>query len=188
MSRLLSDGEQSSMRVVLNPEKMVVKGSATPTLPQPLWLQRRCRHLQPSFPHPVGQLLRHLENAQAQNLELVHECFQPLPIFEVPLFEQEVMGIPMLTQMANAVWAGKVRWQRRPDAALLRGKPQEILKNGSQYVLSLSLPLIERIFEVQLHRSVLTNWSFASATGSATLRCPPGWQNWRSAPNMSAIG
>jgi arsenite/tail-anchored protein-transporting ATPase len=83
MSQLLSDGNISSMRVVLNPEKMVVKEA-----------QRAYTYLN-LYGYSVDAVVcnrvfpRNLEDhyfdvwkkAQAANLELVHECFHPLPIF-----------------------------------------------------------------------------------------------------------
>ncbi|HAJ37309.1 MAG TPA: arsenic-transporting ATPase [Chloroflexi bacterium] len=181
MSRLLSDGTQSSMRVVLNPEKMVVKEAQRAYTYLNLYGYSVdaviCNRV---FPRSLSDNYFDIwKNAQAQNLELVHECFQPLPIFEVPLFEQEVMGIPMLTAMANAIFgAEKVRGGAGdPTQHFYTGKPQEVFKQGSQYVLSLSLPLVERN-EVQLHRSVydelvirIGNWkrNVALPTGLAKL-------------------
>ncbi|MFO7634771.1 MAG: ArsA family ATPase [Caldilinea sp.] len=181
MSRLLSDPTQSSMRVVLNPEKMVVKEAQRAYTYLNLYGYSVdaviCNRV---FPRTLSDHYFDIwKDAQGKNLELVHECFQPLPIFEVPLFEQEVMGIPMLTQMANAVFGPIfVRGgEGDPTERFFTGKPQEIFRDGSQYVLSLSLPLVERN-EVQLHRSVfdelvirIGNWkrNVALPTGLAKL-------------------
>lgn len=181
MSRLLSDGTQSSMRVVLNPEKMVVKEAQRAYTYLNLYGYSVdaviCNRV---FPRTLSDHYFDIwKNAQSQNLELVHECFQPLPIFEVPLFEQEVMGIPMLAKMANAVFGPvTVRGgQGDPTQHYYDRKPQEVFREGSKYVLSLSLPLVERD-EVQLHRSVfdelvirIGNWkrNVALPTGLAKL-------------------
>jgi arsenite-transporting ATPase len=157
MSRLLSDGTQSSMRVVLNPEKMVIKEAQRAYTYLNLYGYSVdaviCNRV---FPRSLSDHYFDIwKSAQASNLELVHECFQPLPIFEVPLFEQEVMGIPMLAQMANAVFGPTtVRGGAGdPTQHFYIGKPQQIFRNERHYVLSLPLPLVERD-EVQLHRSV----------------------------------
>jgi arsenite-transporting ATPase len=89
------------------------------------------------------------------------------------------MGMPMLMQMANAVFGPeKVRGGAGdPTQHFYTGKPQEVFKQGSQYVLSLPLPLVERN-EVQLHRSVydelvirIGNWkrNVSLPTGLAKL-------------------
>lgn len=157
MSKLLGDSTQSSMRVVLNPEKMVVKEAQRAYTYLNLYGYSVdavvCNRV---FPRSLSDNYFDIwKSAQASNLELVHECFQPLPIFEVPLFEQEVMGIPMLAQMANAVFGpATVRGgDGDPTQHFYIGKPQHIYRNDRHYVLSLPLPLVERD-EVQLHRSV----------------------------------
>jgi arsenite-transporting ATPase len=181
MSRLLSDGTQSSMRVVLNPEKMVVKEAQRAYTYLNLYGYSVdaviCNRV---FPQTLSDHYFDIwKDAQSQNLELVHECFQPLPIFEVPLFEQEVMGIPMLAKMANAVFGpATVRGgEGDPTQRYYDRRPQEVFRDGSRYVLSLSLPLVERD-EVQLHRSVfdelvirIGNWkrNVALPTGLARL-------------------
>ena len=157
MSKMLGDSTQSSMRVVLNPEKMVVKEAQRAYTYLNLYGYSVdaviCNRV---FPRSLSDNYFDIwKSAQANNLELVHECFQPLPIFEVPLFEQEVMGIPMLAQMANAIFGpATVRGgDGDPARHFYAGKPQHIYRNGRHYVLSLPLPLVERD-EVQLHRSV----------------------------------
>lgn len=157
MSELLSDGDISSMRVVLNPEKMVVKEA-----------QRAYTYLN-LYGYSVDAVIcnrvfpRNLRDgyfdlwktAQAANLELVHECFHPLPILEAPLFDQEVTGLEMLHRMASTVFGdAPVRGgQGDPTQHFFAGKPQEIFRRDNYYVLSIALPLVARE-DVNLHRSV----------------------------------
>jgi arsenite-transporting ATPase len=157
MSQLLGDGNVSSVRVVLNPEKMVVKEA-----------QRAYTYLN-LYGYSVDAVVCNRvfplsledayfdgwKNAQAANLQLVHECFQPLPIFEIPFFDREVTGMEMLRHMANTVFgANPVRGgEGDPSRKFFVGKSQEIFLRDDHYVLSLALPLIDRS-EVNLHRSV----------------------------------
>jgi arsenite-transporting ATPase len=159
MSVLLSDPNVSSMRVVLNPEKMVVKEA-----------QRAYTYLN-LYGYPVDAVVCNRvfpqqlsdsyfdiwKSAQAENLQLVREAFHPLPIFEVPLFQQEVTGVEMLKHMAQTLFgplAEAVRGgQGDPTQHYYVGKPQEIFRQDGAYVLSIPLPLVERE-QVQLHRSV----------------------------------
>lgn len=157
MSALLSDGDVSSMRVVLNPEKMVVKEA-----------QRAYTYLN-LYGYTVDAVIcnrvfpLHLSDgyfdtwkkAQAENLELVEECFQPLPIFRVPFFEQEVTGIDMLRTMADTVFGAEPVREGvgDPTRKFYHTAPQQITRDGDYYVLSLALPLVDRE-EVKLHRSV----------------------------------
>lgn len=181
MSQLLSDGDVSSMRIVLNPEKMVVKEAQRAYTYLNLYGYSVdavvCNRV---FPRDlVDQYFDLWKSAQAANLQLVHECFHPLPIFEIPLFDQEVTGIPMLQRMADTVFGpNPVRGgEGDPTGKYYVGKPQEITRRNGDYVLSISLPLAERE-AVNLHRSVydelivrIGNWkrNVALPTGLARL-------------------
>ena len=180
-NRLLSDADISSMRVVLNPEKMVIKEG-----------QRAYTYLN-LYGYPVDSVVVNRifpqdltdsyfdiwKHAQAENMELVREAFYPLPIFEVPLFEQEVTGLPLLQQMADTVFGAELvrGGQGDPTQRYYAGKPQEIFRQDGYYVLSIPLPLVDRE-QVHLHRSVydelvvrIGNWkrNISLPTGLARL-------------------
>jgi arsenite-transporting ATPase len=156
-SELLSDSDTSSMRIVLNPEKMVIKEG-----------QRAYTYLN-LYGYPVDSVIVNRifpqdltdsyfdiwKRAQAENLELVRESFHPLPILEVPFFEQEVTGMAMLKQMGEILFGVEaVRGgEGDPTRHYYIGKSQEIYREDGHYVLSLPLPLVTRA-QVQLHRSV----------------------------------
>jgi arsenite-transporting ATPase len=181
MSQLLSDGNISSMRVVLNPEKMVVKEAQRAYTYLNLYGYSVdavvCNRV---FPRELADHYFDIwKSAQAANLQLVHECFHPLPIFEIPLFDQEVTGVDMLRRMADTVFgANPVRGGAGdPTGKYYVGKPQEIYRRNGEYVLSIPLPLAERE-AVNLHRSVydelivrIGNWkrNVALPTGLAKL-------------------
>lgn len=181
ISQLLSDGEVSSVRVVLNPEKMVVKEAQRAYTYLNLYGYAVdavvCNRV---FPATLSDSYFDVwKTAQAQNLELVQECFHPLPILKVPLFDQEVTGIAMLQRMAEKVFGADATLNGAgdPTQKFYSGRPQDIFRRGDNYVLSLPLPLVERE-EVKLHRSVfdelivhIGNWkrNVALPTGLARL-------------------
>lgn len=181
MSQLLSDGDVSSMRIVLNPEKMVVKEAQRAYTYLNLYGYSVdavvCNRV---FPRELADHYFDIwKNAQAANLQLVHECFHPLPIFEIPLFDQEVTGVEMLRRMADTVFGANpvVGGAGDPTSKYYVGKPQEIYRRNGDYVLSIALPLAERE-SVNLHRSVydelvvrIGNWkrNVALPTGLARL-------------------
>jgi arsenite-transporting ATPase len=176
-SELLGDGNVSSMRLVLNPEKMVIKEA-----------QRAYTYLN-LYGYSVDAIVcnrvfpQHLEDgffdvwkdAQAANMEFVRECFQPLPIFEVPFFDREVTGIPMLKQMAETVFgpATVQGGEGDPTRKFFVGKPQEITRSDGHYVLSLALPLVERS-EVHLHRSVFDELVIRIGNWKRNVNLPMG--------------
>ena len=181
MSELLSDGEVSSMRIVLNPEKMVIKEAQRAYTYLNLYGYSVdavfCNRV---FPRELADHYFDIwKRAQAANIELVHECFHPLPIFEIPLFDQEVTGLDMLRRMAETVFgpATGCGGAGDPTNKYFVGKPQEVFRRNGEYVLSLALPLVERE-AVNLHRSVydelivrIGNWkrNVALPTGLARL-------------------
>ncbi len=156
-SELLSDAETSSMRIVLNPEKMVVKeGQRAYTYLNLYGYPVDAVVVNRIFPHELTDSYFDIwKKAQAENLELVRESFHPLPILEVPFFEQEVTGIDMLTQMGTILF-GEERVRDGagdPTRHYYLGKSQEIFRENGRYVLSIPLPLVSQE-QVQLHRSV----------------------------------
>ena len=181
MSQLLSDGTICSVRVVLNPEKMVVKEAQRAYTYLNLYGYSVdavvCNRV---FPRELADDYFDIwKTSQAANLELVHQCFHPLPIFEVPLFDQEVTGIPMLERMADTVFGPNPERDSHgdPTRKFYVGKPQDIYRQNGDYVLSIPLPLVERE-AVNLHRSVfdelvvrIGNWkrNVALPTGLAKL-------------------
>lgn len=180
-SQLLSDSSISTMRVVLNPEKMVVKEAQRAYTYLNLYGYAVdavvCNRV---FPKQLtDQYFSGWKEAQANNLQLVNECFHPLPILEVPFFSQEVTGMEMITKMAEAVFGEQaVRGgEGDPTQHFYLGKPQEVFQRDGSYVLSIALPLVERS-DVNLHRSVfdelvvrIGNWkrNISLPTGLARL-------------------
>jgi arsenite-transporting ATPase len=69
----------------------------------------------------------------------VEQSFVGIPIFNVPLFDQEVVGVKMLERMAKATYGDKDPAQRFTTSS-----PQRIEKDGTDYVLSLKVPFVDR--------------------------------------------
>lgn len=157
MADLLGDPEISSMRVVLNPEKMVVKEAQRAYTYLNLYGYSVdavvCNRVFPT--HLTDSYFDQWKIAQAENLQLVEECFQPLPIFQVPFFEQEVTGIKMLNKVSDAVFGAEAvkGGNGDPTQRFFTEKTQEIFQRDNHYILSLALPLVARD-DVDLHRSV----------------------------------
>ncbi|MCC6455320.1 MAG: ArsA family ATPase [Caldilineaceae bacterium] len=157
MNELLSDPTISSMRLVLNPEKMVIKEAQRAYTYLNLYGYAVdaviCNRVFPK--ELVDSYFDIWKNAQSENLELIREAFHPLPIFEVPFFPQEVTGTEMLLRMAQTIFGsvGERGGEGDPTNHYYTGKPQEIFRQNEHYVLSIPLPLVERD-HVNLHRSV----------------------------------
>ncbi len=134
---LLADVEKTSVRLVVNPEKMVIKEAQRTFTYLNLYGYATdlviCNRLIP------GRVKAHYfqawKDTQKRYHQLVEEGFAPLPIADVPLMKQEIVGIPMLRGMAKALYKGN-----DPTSIFFRGRVQEISKENKHYVLTLLLP------------------------------------------------
>ncbi len=141
MHQLLSDTDQSSVRLVLNPEKMVIK-EAQRTFTY-LNLYGYSTDLVISnriIPASVGdKYFSAWKGSQERYGHLVEEAFSPVPILKVPLMNQEVVGTDMLRKMADAIYG-----EQDPAKVFYKGHPQSIEKNGEDYLLKMRLPFISK--------------------------------------------
>jgi arsenite-transporting ATPase len=69
----------------------------------------------------------------------IEQSFAGIPIFNVPLFDREVVGAKMLARMAQAIYGDDDPAQR-----FATSNPQHINKDGTDYVLSLKVPFVDR--------------------------------------------
>ena len=141
MGPLLQDPKHSSIRIVLNPERMVINES-----------QRLYTYLS-LFGFPVDAVVANRvlpEEArseyfdrwfgiQAQHLATARSAFEPLPFFQAPLFDREMVGLEMLDRFGSRVFG-----EHDPSAVLHREKPIEIRKERSGYALYVRLPFAEK--------------------------------------------
>jgi len=149
MHDLLVDPQTSSVRLVLNPEKMVIKeaqraftylnlyGYATD-----LVVSNRI------IPATVQDgYFTAWKEIQKKYGRMVEETFAPLPILTVPLFDQEVVGLEMLRRMADSIYG-----DGDPTQVYYLGLAQRVEKKGADYTLTIPLPFVAKE-EVQLTRS-----------------------------------
>jgi arsenite-transporting ATPase len=150
---VLTDAAVTSYRVVLNPEKMVIKEGA-----------RALTYLS-LFGYPVdavvvnrilpgitsdgvgGTQVDHpsddaylygLQQTQAHYLGEIERDFFPLPIFHSGWAGTEMVGIEQLRQLASDLFQ-----EQDPGAVFFQGQAQEIEEDGNDFVLALPLPHVE---------------------------------------------
>jgi arsenite-transporting ATPase len=139
----LSDPSVSSYRVVLQPEKMVMREA-----------ERAISYLG-LFNYPVdsvvinrilpesageGEFFRQRREIQAKYIEMIENNFRPLPIWYAPYYSHEVVGLKALERLALDCF-GEVD----PGEIFYRGIVQEIVDSGDgNYLLRLPIPFIGR--------------------------------------------
>ncbi len=141
MQQLLSDPAIASARVVLNPEKMVIKeGQRALTYLNLYGYTTDMVIANRVLPADMaGAYFDAMRGAQARYMQMVEEMFAPLPILRVPMFEQEVVGLEMLRRMADSVYG-----QNDPAGVYFHGRTQEIIKQGNLYTLRIPLALADK--------------------------------------------
>ena len=138
MNEILRDRTRCTIRLVMNPDKMVI-GEAMRTftylnlygyLTDAVIVNR-------VFPAGVGDYFAGWRAVQEEHLERVHAAFSPVPVLRAPYFEQEVVGPEMLDRLAGVLFAGV-----DPSAVLHDALTQELeVLNGGGARLRLDLPL-----------------------------------------------
>ena len=141
MHQLLADPQLASVRLVLNPEKMVIKeAQRTYTYLNLYGYSTDLIVSNRIIPASVGdQYFNAWKGAQARYGSLVEEAFAPLPIFKVPLMDQEVVGAEMLRKMASAIYG-----DADPAKVFYSEQPQSIERSDGFYVLKLHLPFVSK--------------------------------------------
>ncbi len=138
MQDLLTDPTLTTARLVLNPEKMVIKETRRAYMYLSLYGYTTdaliCNRLLP--PEVRGDYGHHWRDIQTQDRQLVEESFAPLPILDVPLFDREVVGQDMLRRMGRVLFA-----EHDPTERLYSGPEQRVIQEEDGYSLQIPLPL-----------------------------------------------
>lgn len=140
MHELLADEERTSVRVVLTLEQVVIKEAQRAftyfhlyDYPTDLVVVNRV------LPDDVGPYFRGWYEAQRANDTIVEQTFAPIPILRAPYFDREVVGLPMLRELAESVYRGN-----DPTEHFYRGRPYAVVREDGVFVLSLELPFTTR--------------------------------------------
>src|SRR5262249_45348242 len=138
----------TSVRLVLNLEKMVVKEAKRAFTYLSLFgYVTDAVVVNRLLPDTLqDELFRKWHAIHQRYAGEVEQSFAPLPIFNVPLFDEEVVGERMLLRMAEGIYGGG-----DPSDRFYNGTSQRVQRLGGEYVLALKVPFVER-GDVQLAR------------------------------------
>jgi len=148
VKNILTDEKTSSVRLVLNLEKMVISEARRTYTYLGLFGYRVDavivnRIIPPDVTDPY---FGKWKDIQSEHLATVHESFEPVPILQARLFDREMVGAALLEEMGQEVY-------RDLDAlaVLFRDDPIRVRKRGTGYVLRMRLPFVSRD-EMDVHR------------------------------------
>jgi len=147
---MLTDPKLSSLRLVINPEKMVIKetqrtytylnlyGYATDAV--------LCNRILPDT--ITDPYFAQWKDLQKQNIGLIQEAFGELPLLKAPMFDRDVNGLDTLKRLADALYG-----DRDPSKVMFQGTTHQITQqdNGG-YLLRVPLPFAEKS-DLDVYRS-----------------------------------
>jgi arsenite/tail-anchored protein-transporting ATPase len=139
--QLLTNDRMSSVRLVVNPEKMVIaEARRTYTYLSLFGYRVDAVIVNRIFPDEITDpYFGKWKDIQAEHLQTLRESFEPVPILTARLFDREMVGLDLLADMGEEVYG-----ELDALAVLHRDEPLRIRKRGTSYVLSLRLPFVER--------------------------------------------
>ncbi|HNS06042.1 MAG TPA: TRC40/GET3/ArsA family transport-energizing ATPase [Candidatus Saccharicenans sp.] len=146
---LLSDPKKTSIRLLLNPEKMVIKEAQRTYAYLNLYGYPTdavvCNRIIPA--RADGTYFEKWKKAQAGYLQDIEERFSPLPVMKVPLLESEAVGLKRLAEVGEYLYRGD-----DPTRVFFEGQPIDIEQEDGCYTLTMKLPFISKA-DVSLLRS-----------------------------------
>ncbi|MDQ4004714.1 MAG: ArsA family ATPase [Actinomycetota bacterium] len=139
--RLLTDEKTSSVRLVVNPEKMVIaEARRTYTYLALFGYRVDSVVVNRIIPDEVtDSYFGKWKAIHAEHLSTIEESFAPIPILRARLFEQEMVGLDLLERMGDEVYG-----ELDEMSILHRDDPIKVRKRGSWYILMMRLPFAER--------------------------------------------
>jgi arsenite-transporting ATPase len=149
LEKVLTDNTQTSVRLVTNPEKMVIKESLRAHAYLSLYnvatdLVIANRIIPDQVTDPF--FTRWKENQQHYRSQ-IHENFHPLPVKEVPLFSEEMCGLPALDRLKDTLYAGE-----DPAQVYYKETTLRVVQEQGQYSLEVYLPGIPKS-QIELSKS-----------------------------------
>ncbi|MGL5806829.1 MAG: ArsA family ATPase, partial [Xenococcaceae cyanobacterium] len=149
LEKVLTDNTKTSVRLVMNPEKMVIKESLRAHAYLSLYnvstdLVIANRIIPETVNDPFFQ--RWKENQQIYKQE-IYDNFHPLPIKEAPLYSEEMCGLAALERLKETLYADE-----DPSQVYYRENTLKIVQEQGHYSLELYLPGIPKE-QIQLNKT-----------------------------------
>jgi arsenite/tail-anchored protein-transporting ATPase len=150
LQKILMDNTVSSVRLVTNPEKMVLKESLRAhaylslyNVSTDLVIANRIIPAEVTDP-----FFKKWKENQEKYREEIHENFHPLPVKEVPLYAEELCGLEALDRLKETLYSDE-----DPSQVYYKETTLRVVQEGnSQYSLELYLPGIAKD-QIQLNKT-----------------------------------
>lgn len=134
---ILTDAKITSVRLVTNPEKIVLKETQRAFMYFSLYKMNIdaviMNRILPERIH--DDYFQNWQKSQKKYMQTAEAYFSPIPIFPVHLFTEEVLGYDRLRRLAEKIYKGK-----SPLDHFFDGKPYHLVKEDGYYRLMITLP------------------------------------------------
>lgn len=150
---LLSDPSTTSIRLVVNPENMVIKEAQRAYTSLSLYGYLTdlvvCNRVLPE--QARDSYFRPAWEQQQGHLQTIDATFEPVPVRRVPFFDHEVTGMASLDILAGALFGeedpARFFWEGKPftiERLAGDGRRTSDQPEGAEYMLRLNVPLAQR--------------------------------------------
>jgi arsenite/tail-anchored protein-transporting ATPase len=139
IQKVFLDPEVCSIRIVTNPERMVIKEACRAyTYLQLYGYNVDAVIINRILPENAGGgVFQNYLDAQTQYIHEIEESFSPIPVLKVKHQGREVFGTELLDKIGDSVYEDK-----NPAAVLHLDKPYELIENGDGYFFKTKLPFV----------------------------------------------
>lgn len=149
LEKVLTDNTKTSVRLITNPERMVIKESLRAhaylslyNVSTDLVVANRIIPDQVSDP-----FFQHWKDHQHEYRQEIHQNFRPLPVKEVPLFAEEMCGLEALERLKQTLYG-----EEDPTQVYYQENTIRVVQNENEYSLELYLPGVPKD-HIQLNKT-----------------------------------
>jgi len=139
VKEIVNDPEKTSVRIIMTPEKMVLKESQRAFTYFNLYGYNVdgiiCNRIMPEISDPH---FANWNDLQKKYLGEISDSFDPIPIWKNRWMNTEAVGLELLEIIGDEIFADK-----DPTEIFFKEQLQKIRKDGDDYILSIYLPLVE---------------------------------------------
>jgi arsenite-transporting ATPase len=141
MHDLLTDHDKTSVRVVLTLEQVVIKEAQRSftyfhlyNYPTDLVVANRVLPDDQEWHY-----FRDWYDAQQRYGPLVEKTFHPIPVRQAPMFDREMVGVPLLRELGKSLYGDE-----DPTQFFYRGRPYSVSRDNGAFLVSVDLPFTDK--------------------------------------------
>lgn len=147
VDKLLVDPTKTTVRLVTQPEKMVIRETQRAYMYFCLYGVTTDQIIvNRMLPESDDPYIAHWVETQQAYADEVRKYFAPVPVSMLPLFPEEVVGLERLGKVADVLFG-----EEDPNTFHISSPPYDFAKNGDGYQFNFDLPFVEKE-KVDVHR------------------------------------